>query len=206
VAGIAHRSFSGPPKTFSPSFSTICLWIRGLFLAIEFAMAPSSPLPNSGDPGATVVRTCLNSGDLTAAERTSAARSRLFPRSDPLHLIQIERPGPRIPLRARTPNTLARLSVPFTAIQPPRSDFPRPILIERFRPLWTPSDPSLRPILIERLGPPRTLVAIGFPPGAGPTWSARSAPLSLTLPAPLVSARLPVSAPSTADLISAVGF
>jgi hypothetical protein len=46
-------------------------------------MAPSSPLPNFGDPGATLARTRLNSGDLTAAERSGAAHSRLFPRSDP---------------------------------------------------------------------------------------------------------------------------
>jgi hypothetical protein len=46
-------------------------------------MAPSSPLPNSGDPGATLARARLNSGDLTAAERSGAARSRLFPQSDP---------------------------------------------------------------------------------------------------------------------------
>jgi hypothetical protein len=38
-------------------------------------MAPS---PNSGDPRATVARACLNSGNLTAVEKSSAARSRLF--------------------------------------------------------------------------------------------------------------------------------
>jgi hypothetical protein len=52
-------------------------------------------LPISSDPGATLARACLNAGDLTAAERSGAARSRLFPRSDPLRPIQIERPGPR---------------------------------------------------------------------------------------------------------------
>jgi hypothetical protein len=95
VAGIAHRSFSDPPDTFSTPFSPLYPWIHGLFPAIEFAVAPSSSLPYSGDPGATLARTCLNSGDLTAAERSSIARSRLFPQSDPLHPIQIERPGPR---------------------------------------------------------------------------------------------------------------
>jgi hypothetical protein len=78
VARIAHRSFSGPPETFSPPFSPLCPWIRGLFPVIEFAVAPSSPLPNSGDPGATLARACLNSGDLTALERSDAARNRLF--------------------------------------------------------------------------------------------------------------------------------
>jgi hypothetical protein len=95
VAGIAHQSFSGPPETFSPPFYPLCPWIHGLFPAIEFAVAPSPSLPNSGDPGATLARACLNSDDLTAAERSGAARSRLFPRPDPLRPIQIERPGPR---------------------------------------------------------------------------------------------------------------
>jgi hypothetical protein len=94
VAGIAHRSFSGPPKTFSPPFSPLCPWIHGLFPAIEFVVASSSSLPNSGDPGATLAHACLNSSDLTTAERSDAARSRLFPQSDPLRPIQIERPGP----------------------------------------------------------------------------------------------------------------
>jgi hypothetical protein len=95
VAEIAHRSFSGPPETFSPPFYPLCLWIHGLFPTIEFAVAPSSSLPNSGDLGASLARARLNSGDLTTAQRSGAARSRLFPWSDPLSPIQIERPGPR---------------------------------------------------------------------------------------------------------------
>jgi hypothetical protein len=79
VVGIAHQSFSGPPETLSLPFSPLCLWIHGLFPAIEFAVAPSSPLPNSSDPGATVARARLNSGDLTAVERSSAARSHSTP-------------------------------------------------------------------------------------------------------------------------------
>jgi hypothetical protein len=82
VTGIAHRSFSDPPETLSPPFSPLCPWIHGLFPAIEFAVAPSSSLPNSGDLGATLARVCLNSGDFTATERSGAARSRLFPRYD----------------------------------------------------------------------------------------------------------------------------
>jgi hypothetical protein len=89
VAGIAHQSYPGPPKTLSPPFSPLCPWIHGLFPAIEFAVAPSSPLPNFGDPGATVACACLNSGDLTVTERSGAARSRLFPRTDSLRPIQI---------------------------------------------------------------------------------------------------------------------
>jgi hypothetical protein len=95
VVGIAHRSFSDPPETFSPPFSPFCPWIRGLFPTIEFAVAPSPSLPNYDNPGATLARACLNAGDFTAAERSGAARSRLFPRSDPLRPIQIERPRPQ---------------------------------------------------------------------------------------------------------------
>jgi hypothetical protein len=92
---MAHRSFSDPPETFSPPFSPLCLWIRGLFPAIEFVVAPSTSLPNSGDPGATLAHARLNAGDLIATERSGAARSCLFPRFDPLRLIQIEWLGPR---------------------------------------------------------------------------------------------------------------
>ena len=73
---MAHRSSSGPPEAFSPPFYPLCPWIHGPFPAIEFAVAPSSSLPNSSDPKAPLAHTCLNSGDLTAAERSSAARSR----------------------------------------------------------------------------------------------------------------------------------
>jgi hypothetical protein len=150
VAGIAHRSFSGPPETFSPPFSPLCPWIRGLFPTIEFAVAPSTSLPNSGDPGATLARARLNAVDLTAAERSGAARSRLFPRSDPLRPIQIERPGPRDTASARAPDT------------------PWPTCQCHLQPLGPPSDPlglvrtprtPPRPILIERLGPPRAPAA-----------------------------------------------
>jgi hypothetical protein len=79
VAGIAHRRCSGPPETFSLSFSILCSWIHGLFPAIEFAVAPSSSLPNSGDPGATVAHAYLNSDDLIDAKRSSAARNHSTP-------------------------------------------------------------------------------------------------------------------------------
>jgi hypothetical protein len=132
-------------------------------------VAPSSPLPNSSDPGATLACASLNSGGFTAAERSGATRSRLFPRSDPLRPIQIERPGPRLPLRARTPNALAHLSVPFIAAHHSRSDFPHPILIERLGPPRTPSDPP--PFDLDRtartssdpLGPARIPVVARFP-------------------------------------------
>jgi hypothetical protein len=171
VSGIAHRSFSGPPETFSPPFYPICPWIHGLFPAIEFVVAPSSPLPNFGDPGATLARARLNSDDLTDVERSGAARSRLFPRSDPIHPIQIERLGPRVPLRARAHDTLSRLSVSPASAYPSRSDFSSSDLDRTVR---TPSDPCSRMFPLWR-------------------WtrsvSALSSPLSLTLPVPPVSAR-----------------
>jgi hypothetical protein len=58
-------------------------------------VAPSPSLPNSGDPGVTLAYAYLNYGDFTAAERSGGARNRLFPRSDPLRPIQIERLRPR---------------------------------------------------------------------------------------------------------------
>ena len=70
------RSTSGPLEAFSPPYSPLCPRIRGLLPAIEFVVALSPSLPNSGDPGATLVHACPNSGDLTTAERSSAARSR----------------------------------------------------------------------------------------------------------------------------------
>ena len=76
---MAHRSYSDTPETFSPPFSLLCMWIHGLFLAIEFAVAPSPSLPNSSDPGATLARASLNAGDFTTAERSGATRSRLVP-------------------------------------------------------------------------------------------------------------------------------
>jgi hypothetical protein len=76
VAGMAHQSCSSPPETFPPPFSLLCPWIHGPFPAIEFTVAPSSYLANSGDPRPTLSHASLNSGDLTATERSSAARSR----------------------------------------------------------------------------------------------------------------------------------
>jgi hypothetical protein len=191
---MAHQSYSGPPEAFSPPFSPLCPWIHGPFLAIEFAVAPSSSLPNFGDPGATLAHASLNSGDLTAAERNNVVRS---PWSDPLRPIQIARPGPRVPLCARAPVALARLSAPPTAVRPPglipsvRFRSHGPDRGYRFAPA--------RPNSLARLSAPK-------PPRAEPARSARSPPLSLALPDPPVSARPLAHAPSAADLISAVGF
>ncbi|PWZ14047.1 hypothetical protein Zm00014a_035863 [Zea mays] len=76
MTGMSRRSSYDPLETFPPPFSPLCPWIHGLFPAIEFAVAFSPSLPNSGDPGATLARASLNSGDPTTAERSSAARSR----------------------------------------------------------------------------------------------------------------------------------
>jgi hypothetical protein len=76
VAGILHRSSSGPPEAFSLPFSPLCPRIHGLFPTTEFAVAFSPSLPKPGDPGTTLARACPNSGDFTAAERSSATRSR----------------------------------------------------------------------------------------------------------------------------------
>ncbi|PWZ38651.1 hypothetical protein Zm00014a_006601 [Zea mays] len=76
---MAHRSFFDPPETFSLPLSPLCPWTHGLFPAIEFTMAPSSPLPNSGDPRATLAHASLSSDDLTAVERVAPPTAICFP-------------------------------------------------------------------------------------------------------------------------------
>jgi hypothetical protein len=76
---MAHRSYSGPTEAFSPPFYSLYPWIHGLFPTTEFVVVPSPSLPNSGDPGATLARASLNSGDLTAAERSGAAHRHSTP-------------------------------------------------------------------------------------------------------------------------------
>jgi hypothetical protein len=71
VVGMAHRSCSGLAEAFSPSFPPFCPWIHGTSPPL-----PSSSLPNSRDPGATLACASLNFNDLTTAERSNAARSR----------------------------------------------------------------------------------------------------------------------------------
>jgi hypothetical protein len=194
---MAHRSYSGPPETFSPPFSPLCPWIHGPFPVIEFAVAPFSSLPNYGDLGATLARTSLTPATSPPRRGTTppaavrppglipsvrfrshgldhgyrfvhacltpwpASQRRpqpLSPWSDPLRPIQIARPGPRVPLRARAPDTLARLSATK-------------------------------------------------PPGAGPARLARSPSSVAGTPWPAYQ-RSPTCArvPSATDLISAVGF
>jgi hypothetical protein len=212
VAGIAHQSFSGPLEVFSPPLFPLCPWIRGLFPTIEFAVAPSSPLPNTGDPRVTLACVCLNSGDFTAAERSGTARSRLFPRSDPLRLIQIERLGPRVPLRARAPNALTHLSASPASTHPSRSDFPRLILIEQFGPPSDPSDPLWTPF-----GPPSDLDRTSRTPSDPrshlfPLWrwtrsvSALSPSVADTPYPACQCSPARAHAPSAANLILAIGF
>jgi hypothetical protein len=100
-----RQSSSGPPEAFSAPFSHLCPRIRGFFPAIEFVVAFSPSLPNPGGPGTPLAHACLNSGDLTAAERSSAARSHSTPRSDLLRPILIARPRSWIPLRTHAPCT-----------------------------------------------------------------------------------------------------
>jgi hypothetical protein len=87
-------SSSGPLEAFSPPFSPLCPWIRGLFPATEFALTSSPSLPNPGDPRATLAHAYLNSDGLNAAEMSSTARSRSTPPvwsppSDPDRTVQI---------------------------------------------------------------------------------------------------------------------
>jgi hypothetical protein len=133
MSGIPHRSYSGPPETFSPPFSPLYRRIRGIFSAIGFAVVFSPSLANSSDPGATLARASLNSSNFTAAERNSAARSRLPPpppRVDPLCPIFIARLRSRITLHARAPDALARLSAPKSpGAGPARSVRPPPLWV-----------------------------------------------------------------------------
>jgi hypothetical protein len=76
---MAHRSFSGPPETFSPLFSFLCPWLHGLFPAIEFIVVPSPSLLNSGNPGATLAHASLNSGDLTPRRGAAPPATVYFP-------------------------------------------------------------------------------------------------------------------------------
>jgi hypothetical protein len=196
---MAHRSFYSPPEATSPPFSPLCLWIHGLFPAIEFVVAPSSPLPNFGDPGATLARACLNSGDLTAIERSDAA-SRTFvspvcfspsdsdrtARTAGYRFAHARLTCPGLPVSATHSNPLGPpldpLGLARTPLDPPPSDLDRTVR--------TPSDPC----------------SCLFPSSAGTTRSRVVPHLSLTLPGLPVSARPPARAPSTADLISTVGF
>jgi hypothetical protein len=114
---------SGPPKTFSPPFSPLYPRIRGLFPAIEFAVTFSPSLPNPSNLGTPLAHACLNSSDLTAAERSSAARSH----SSLSGLISPVRSGSHDPDRGycfahARPAPLAHLSAPvFLGAGPARS-------------------------------------------------------------------------------------
>jgi hypothetical protein len=132
----ASPEFLRPARDISPLLSPLCPRIRGLFPAIEFVVAFPPSLPNSSDPRATLARAGLNSGDLTAAERSSAARS-----CSPLPgLIPSVRSGSHdpdhgIPLRARapcTPSPPVSAQVPWrwarsvSALSPSVADAPIP--------------------------------------------------------------------------------
>jgi hypothetical protein len=67
--------FLQPARGLLPAVPPLYLRIHGLFPAIEFAVAFSPSLPNPGDSETPLAHVCLNSDDLTATERSSAARS-----------------------------------------------------------------------------------------------------------------------------------
>jgi hypothetical protein len=132
-----RRSSSGPPEAFSPPYSPLCPWIHVLFPAIEFVVASSPSLPNPGNPRTPLAHACLNSDDLTAAERSSAARScSSLPR-----LISPVRSCTHGPDRGyrfthARPVPLARLSAPmFPGIGPARSVRPPPLSLTSPGPL-----------------------------------------------------------------------
>jgi hypothetical protein len=163
-------------------------------------VAPSSPLPNSGDPGATLARARLNSSDLTTTERSGAARSRLFPRSDPP--VRSWSNGSNRGYRFAHAHLMPwpHLSASPAAAYPSRSDFPRLILIERLRPhppsdldrtARTPSDPCSRPSPLWRWT--RSVSALSPSVADIPCPACQCSPTH-------------ARAPSTADLISAVDF
>jgi hypothetical protein len=134
------RGWNGSPELLQPAQGFLTVVPPSLpvdswpFPAIEFIVAPSSSLPNFGDPGATLAHASLNSGDLTAAERSGAARSRLFsPWSDPLRPIWTERLRSRITLRTGAPcrpgppviaQTLWRWACSVSALFPSVADTP----------------------------------------------------------------------------------
>jgi hypothetical protein len=128
VAGILHRSSSGPPKAFSPPFSPLCPRIRGLFPVTEFVVTFSPSLHNPGDPVTTLALAHPNSGDLTAAGRSGAARSRSPPQSSLPRSILIAWPRSWDTASRTRALCLARLSAPASpgarparSVRPPRS-------------------------------------------------------------------------------------
>jgi hypothetical protein len=102
MAGMPHRSSSGPLEAFSPPFSPLCPRIHGLFPTIEFAVAFS--LSISAQPRSHP-SSCLP--QLRRPHRRGEEQHRpqpfVPPRSDPPRPIMIARPISRIPLRARAP-------------------------------------------------------------------------------------------------------
>jgi hypothetical protein len=124
-----HRSYFSPPEIFSLPFSPLCPRIHGLFLAIEFAVTFSPSVPNSGDPGATLAHASLNSSDLSAAEKNSAARSRSpLPGLIPSVRSSSHDPDREYRFEHARPVPLARLSAPKSpGVGPTRSVHPHPL-------------------------------------------------------------------------------
>jgi hypothetical protein len=171
------RGQNGSPEFLRPArgFLTAVLpslsWIHGPFPAIKFVVSPSSSMPNSGDPGPPSSRLPQLRRPHRRGEEQCRPQPFTPPRSDPLRPIQIAWPGPRVPLRARAPDTLAHQLAPLAVIRPPWSDPLRPIQIARPGPR-VPLHVRT-PWCLARLSAPK-------PPSAGPARSVCSPPLSLT--------------------------
>lgn len=79
AAGIARRSDPDPPGVPPLLFARFQPRSHGQSSAIEFVGSPSSVLSSSGDLRPPETRTCLVFDDFTAADGSSAARSRQPP-------------------------------------------------------------------------------------------------------------------------------
>jgi hypothetical protein len=75
AAGIPHRNNPDPPGVLPSPFSPLWPRHRSQIPTSEFAASSSSFLANFGDPRTAVARTRPNSGDITVARRSGAARS-----------------------------------------------------------------------------------------------------------------------------------
>jgi hypothetical protein len=94
------RGRNGSPEFLRPTRDLLTAVLLSLpvdsclFPAIEFAVAPSSPLPNSGDPGATLARATPTPATSPSRRGAAPPAAVCFPWSDPLRPIQIKRLGP----------------------------------------------------------------------------------------------------------------
>jgi hypothetical protein len=114
VAGIPHRSSSGPTEAFSPPFFPLCPRIRGLFPTTEFVVAFSPSLPNPGNPVTTLARACPQ---LRRLHRHREEQHR----PQPFTLPRSDLPRPTLIARPRSRDTASRTRAlcPWPACQRP---------------------------------------------------------------------------------------